>query len=62
MAALKQICLAACDVDDMDLAGTALLQLAVHISEDLAWFQRLKAGCMEAAGDYNSAMIMYKRC
>jgi tetratricopeptide (TPR) repeat protein len=59
-AALEQICLAACDMDDLDLAGTALSQLAVHVSEDSARFQRLKARCLEAAGDYNGAMIMYE--
>ncbi|KAL3900983.1 MAG: hypothetical protein SGARI_006139 [Bacillariaceae sp.] len=59
-AALEQICLAACDTDDLDMAQVALSQLAAHVNKDSVRFQRLSGRCLEAAGDYNGAMIIYE--
>ncbi|KAG7339074.1 tetratricopeptide repeat protein [Nitzschia inconspicua] len=61
-AALEQICLAALDVDDLELAQTSLKELATTHNIDAkesSRYQRLQARCLEAAGDYDGAMMMY---
>lgn len=60
LAALEQICLAALDVQDHDNAQTCLARLKESgISTDAVRFRRLLARCLESAGDYNGAEIIY---
>jgi tetratricopeptide (TPR) repeat protein len=76
-AVLEQVCLAALDVRNMDLANVCLRELSKVIgsvtannskttdNKQSSWssshrFQRLSARCLEAAGDYNGAMIVYE--
>jgi tetratricopeptide (TPR) repeat protein len=63
-AALEQICLAACDVHDQALANTCLEQIKVDINngnngEGSCRYQCLLGRCLEAAEDYDGAMMVY---
>ncbi len=60
MAALEQICLAALDVSDLNLAHVCLGEIAVDVNKDSQRFQRMEARCLEAADDYDGAMIIYE--
>lgn len=75
-AVLEQVCLAALDIQDMDLAHVCLRELSKFIgsatfnstadnNKQSSWsssnrFQRLSARCLEAVGDYNGAIIVYE--
>eukprot|EP00529_Nitzschia_sp_RCC80_P029622 CAMPEP_0113502516 /NCGR_PEP_ID=MMETSP0014_2-20120614/33604_1 /TAXON_ID=2857 /ORGANISM="Nitzschia sp." /LENGTH=320 /DNA_ID=CAMNT_0000397325 /DNA_START=79 /DNA_END=1041 /DNA_ORIENTATION=+ /assembly_acc=CAM_ASM_000159 len=64
ISALEQICLAALDVHDHDLAERCLSRIKstpnqVVDSKDSARYRRLLARCLEASKDYDGAMIVY---
>lgn len=59
-AALEQICLAALDVADHEVATTCLNCLkAANVPQESARFRRLLARCLEASGKYNEADEIY---
>jgi ER membrane protein complex subunit 2 len=62
-ATLEQICLAALDISDMELAQVCLKELATSFgafqTTESDRYKRLQARCLEATGDYDGAMIMY---
>ena len=59
LAALEQICLAALDRDDHDLAEACLAQLKEKVPIESARFRRLLARCLEAAEDFEGANKIY---
>ena len=62
LAALEQICLAALDTGDTQLAETCLdrLRSAGGIAKESVRFRRLLARCLEAAGDLQGAELIYQ--
>lgn len=60
LAALEQICLAALDVANHDLADKCLDQLKKSgVDKDSARFRRLLARCLEASSDFEGAGAIY---
>lgn len=59
LAALEQLCLAALDVANHDLAELSLNQLKEKVAVDSARFRRLLGRCLEAAGDLEGADKIY---
>jgi len=60
LAALEQICLAALDLGNHDVADKCLDQLRKNgVEKDSVRFRRLLARCLEAAGDYDGAGAIY---
>jgi tetratricopeptide (TPR) repeat protein len=60
LAVVEQVCLAALDLHNHDLAETCLSQLKdSNVTKESARFRRLLARCLEAAGDYIGAEIVY---
>jgi tetratricopeptide (TPR) repeat protein len=60
MSALAQICLAALDVGQPDVANLCLTRLKEsHVPNESTRFRCLLARCLEAAGDYAGAELIY---
>ena len=59
LASLEQICLAALDISDHDLAELCLSKLKEKIGNKSVRFRRLLGRCLEAAGDYGGAIAIY---
>lgn len=59
-AALEQICLAALDLHNHELAEQCLSEIKVHVPGTSTRFRRLLGRCLEGAGDYEGAMIVYE--
>jgi len=60
LAAIEQICLAALDLGNHELANTCLDQLRKSgVEKESVRFRRLLARCLEASGDYDGANKIY---
>lgn len=59
LAALEQVCLAALDEQDHDLAESCLSQIGSIVSKDAVRFRRLLARCLESSGDLEGAEKIY---
>jgi len=59
LAALEQICLAAIDINDLDLSDTCLSELRKTISKDSIRFRCLLARCLESSGNLIGAELLY---
>ena len=60
LAVLEQICLAAIDQQDHDMAQEALSKLRqAGVAKEAPRFRLLLARCLEAAGDFNGAELTY---
>ena len=68
LASLEQICIAACDIGDLDLAESCLDSIvnpsnnsksSLVVTKESARYRKLLALCLEAAGNYESAGAVY---
>jgi cytochrome c-type biogenesis protein CcmH/NrfG len=59
LAVLEQVCLAALDMANHELAEVCLSQLKLVVDKDSARFRRLLARCLEASGGYEQAEKIY---
>eukprot|EP00980_Cylindrotheca_fusiformis_P007834 scaffold1669_cov129-Cylindrotheca_fusiformis.AAC.45 len=59
LSVLEQLCLAALDVNDHELGEKCLALLKEKVGNESARFRRLLARCLEAAGDYEQAGLIY---
>lgn len=61
VAALEQICIAALDLHNHELAEQCLAQIKDHdVSKDSVRYRRLLGRCLEAAEDYEGALLVYE--
>lgn len=60
LAVLEQVCLAALDVGEPEIAADCILKIKkAGIPDDSVRFKRLSARCLEAAGDLDGADLIY---
>jgi len=68
LASLEQICIAACDIGDLDLAESCLDSIvnpsesnnkSLVVTKESARYRKLLGLCLEAAGNYESAAKVY---
>ena len=67
LASLEQICIAACDIGDLDMAESCLDSIvnpsgnnkSLVVTKESARYRKLLALCLEAAGNYESAGAVY---
>ncbi|KAK1749204.1 ER membrane protein complex subunit 2-like protein [Skeletonema marinoi] len=67
LASLEQICIAACDIGDLDLAESCLDSIvnptsnnkSLIVTKQSSRYRKLLALCLEAAGNYESAGAVY---
>jgi len=68
LASLEQICIAACDIGDLDLAESCLDTIvnpssknksSLVVTKESSRYRKLLALCLEAAGNYESAGAVY---
>mmetsp|Transcript_31555 Transcript_31555/g.52642 ORF Transcript_31555/g.52642 Transcript_31555/m.52642 type:complete len:304 (-) Transcript_31555:172-1083(-) len=59
-AALEQICLAALDTDNHELADLSLGEIKRHVDESSTRYRRLEGRCKEGREDYEGAMTVYE--
>ena len=69
LASLEQVCIAACDIGDLELAESCLDSIvnpsttdkSLAVTKDSSRFRKLLGLCLEAAGNYDSAVVVYDK-